>query len=71
MSISTHSVPYFLHSVCQLWCPRQRRIVMLNNEMDRGMGTWKEKQEEAKRIEEHQKSLLLKPKGKLLIKKKA
>ncbi|XP_024143956.1 39S ribosomal protein L52, mitochondrial [Oryzias melastigma] len=46
-----------------------RRIVMLNTEMDRGIETWKKKQEEAKRIEEHKKSLLLKPKGNLLVKK--
>ncbi|MEQ2243581.1 hypothetical protein ILYODFUR_008396 [Ilyodon furcidens] len=46
-----------------------RRIVMLTSEVDRGMEAWKEKQEEAKRMEEHKKSLLLKPKGKLLIKK--
>ncbi|XP_073331317.1 large ribosomal subunit protein mL52 [Pagrus major] len=46
-----------------------RRIVMLNNEVDTGMEAWSEKQEEAKRMEEHKKSLLLKPKGKLLIKK--
>ncbi|XP_047242208.1 39S ribosomal protein L52, mitochondrial [Girardinichthys multiradiatus] len=46
-----------------------KRIVMLNSEVDRGMEVWKEKQEEAKRLEEHKKSLLLKPKGKLLIKK--
>ncbi|KAK5599064.1 hypothetical protein CRENBAI_026347 [Crenichthys baileyi] len=46
-----------------------RRIVMLTSEVDRGMEVWKEKQEEAKRMEEHKKSLLLKPKGKLLIKK--
>lgn len=71
VSISTHRIPYFLHTICQPWCPRQRRIVMLNNEVDRGMDMWKETQEEARRIEEHKKSLLLKPKGKLLIKKKA
>ncbi|KAF1380691.1 hypothetical protein PFLUV_G00166500 [Perca fluviatilis] len=48
-----------------------RRIVMLNSEVDRGMEVWSEKQEEAKRMEEHKKSLLLKPKGKLLMKKKS
>ncbi|XP_028330864.1 large ribosomal subunit protein mL52 [Gouania willdenowi] len=47
-----------------------RRIVMLNSEVDQGMEVWQENQEEAKRMEEHQKSLLLKPKGKLLLKKK-
>uniref|UniRef100_A0A8D3BUW9 Large ribosomal subunit protein mL52 n=1 Tax=Scophthalmus maximus TaxID=52904 RepID=A0A8D3BUW9_SCOMX len=47
-----------------------RRIVMLNAEMDRGMDRWKEKQDEAKRLEEHKESLLFKPKGKLLLKKK-
>ncbi|KAM4564207.1 large ribosomal subunit protein mL52 [Fundulus diaphanus] len=46
-----------------------RRIVMLNSEVDRGIEVWEEKQQEAKRLEEHKKSLLLKPKGKLLIKK--
>uniref|UniRef100_A0A3B4F909 Large ribosomal subunit protein mL52 n=1 Tax=Pundamilia nyererei TaxID=303518 RepID=A0A3B4F909_9CICH len=50
---------------------RERRIVMLNSEVDRGMEAWREKQEEAKRMEEHKKSLLLKPKGKLLMKKKS
>ncbi|XP_041842009.1 39S ribosomal protein L52, mitochondrial [Melanotaenia boesemani] len=48
-----------------------RRIVMLSSEIDRGIQTWEEKQEEAKRTEEHKKSLLLKPKGKLLMKKKS
>ncbi|XP_051922337.1 39S ribosomal protein L52, mitochondrial [Hippocampus zosterae] len=47
-----------------------RRIVMLNSEIDRGIESWQQRQEEARRIEEHQKSLLLKPKGKLLRKKK-
>ncbi|XP_067436355.1 39S ribosomal protein L52, mitochondrial [Thunnus thynnus] len=46
-----------------------RRIVMLSSEVDRGMERWTEKQEETKRMEEHKKSLLLKPKGKLLMKK--
>ncbi|KAF3697849.1 39S ribosomal protein L52, mitochondrial [Channa argus] len=46
-----------------------RRIVMLNSEVDRGIERWSQKQEETKRIEEHKKSLLLKPKGKLLVKK--
>lgn len=49
----------------------QRRIVMLNEEVDRGMGTWKKKQEEQKMKEEHRKSLLLKPKGKVFLKKKS
>ncbi|XP_074480034.1 large ribosomal subunit protein mL52 [Sebastes fasciatus] len=48
-----------------------RRIVMLNSEVDSGMEAWSEKQEAAKRTEEHKKSLLLKPKGKLLMKTKA
>lgn len=47
-----------------------RRIVMLSNEVDQGIEAWKEKQAENRRIEEHKKSLLLKPKGKLLVKKK-
>nr|XP_057925117.1 39S ribosomal protein L52, mitochondrial [Doryrhamphus excisus] len=46
-----------------------RRIVMLNSEMDRGMESWREKKDEAQRMEEHKKSLLLKAKGKLLKKK--
>lgn len=49
----------------------QRRIVMLNAEMDKGVEMWKERQEEAKRAEEHKKSLLFKPKGRLLMKKKS
>ncbi|KAF7230205.1 mitochondrial ribosomal protein L52, partial [Nothobranchius furzeri] len=48
-----------------------RRIVMLSSEVDRGIEAWKEKQDEAKRLEEHKKSLLLKPKGKLLLKQKS
>ncbi|CAG5929144.1 unnamed protein product [Menidia menidia] len=48
-----------------------RRIVMLSSEVDKGIEAWEEKQEEAKRAEEHKKSLLLKPKGKLLMKKKS
>ncbi|XP_028998957.1 39S ribosomal protein L52, mitochondrial [Betta splendens] len=48
-----------------------RRIVMLDSEMDRGIERWRDKQEETKRMEEHKKSLLLKPKGKLLMKKKS
>ncbi|PWA28822.1 hypothetical protein CCH79_00012887 [Gambusia affinis] len=47
----------------------QRRIVMLNSEVDYGVEAWNKKQEEARRTEEHRKSLLLKPKGKLLMKK--
>ncbi|XP_010746534.3 large ribosomal subunit protein mL52 [Larimichthys crocea] len=47
-----------------------RRIVMLSSEVDRGIEAWSEKQENARRLEEHKKSLLLKPKGKLLMKKK-
>uniref|UniRef100_A0A8C4EA24 Large ribosomal subunit protein mL52 n=1 Tax=Dicentrarchus labrax TaxID=13489 RepID=A0A8C4EA24_DICLA len=47
-----------------------RRIVMLSTEMDRGMEAWREKQEAAKSMEEDKKSLLLKPKGSLLMKKK-
>lgn len=49
----------------------QRRIVMLNEEVDRGIETWKKKQEEDKMKEEHRKSLLLKAKGKALMKKKS
>ncbi|KAM6959716.1 large ribosomal subunit protein mL52 [Tautogolabrus adspersus] len=48
-----------------------RRIVMLSSEVDRGIEAWSEKQEEAKRMEQHKKSLLLKPKGKLLMNKKS
>lgn len=39
---------------------------MLSKEMDKGMESWQQKKEELKRVEEHQKSLLLKPKGRLL-----
>nr|XP_020480273.1 39S ribosomal protein L52, mitochondrial isoform X1 [Monopterus albus] len=46
-----------------------KRIVMLNSEMDRGIEMWKGRVEEAERMEEHKKSLLLKPKGKRLLKK--
>ncbi|CAL8325664.1 unnamed protein product [Lota lota] len=46
-----------------------RRVVMLSEEVDKGMESWQQKQEEAKRKEAHQKSLLLKPKGQLLLKK--
>ncbi|XP_062239715.1 39S ribosomal protein L52, mitochondrial [Platichthys flesus] len=48
-----------------------RRIVMLNDEVDKGVEKWKNKQGEAQRLEEHKKSLLLKPKGRLLLKKKS
>ncbi|XP_026154706.1 large ribosomal subunit protein mL52 [Mastacembelus armatus] len=47
-----------------------RRIVMLNSEVDRGIEMWKVKQEEATRMEQHKKSVLLKPKGKLIMNKK-
>ncbi|CAL9694646.1 unnamed protein product [Knipowitschia caucasica] len=43
-----------------------RRIAMLSSEMDGGVEAWAQKQEEAKRLEEHRKSQLLKPKGRLL-----
>ncbi|XP_072314875.1 large ribosomal subunit protein mL52 [Eucyclogobius newberryi] len=46
-----------------------RRIVMLSSEVDRGIEVWEQRQEEAKRLEEHRKSQLLKPKGRLLMKK--
>ncbi|KAG7241576.1 hypothetical protein INR49_025496 [Caranx melampygus] len=48
-----------------------QRIVMLSAEMDKGIEMWKERQDEAKRLEENEKSLLFKPKGKLLKKKKS
>ncbi|XP_029932053.1 large ribosomal subunit protein mL52 [Myripristis murdjan] len=48
-----------------------RRIVMLNSEVDRGMEAWAQRQEEARQMEEHKKSLLLKPKGDRLFKKKS
>ncbi|XP_071316064.1 large ribosomal subunit protein mL52 [Trachinotus anak] len=48
-----------------------RRIVMLNTEVDRGIEMWKERQDKAKRTEEHKKSLLFKPKGMSLMKKKS
>lgn len=43
---------------------------MLSSEVDQGIEVWKEKQAENARIEEHKKSLLLKPKGKFLVKKR-
>jgi len=46
-----------------------RRIVFLNKELDEGMEKWKQKVDAAKREAEYQKSLLLKPKGKKLLKK--
>ncbi|XP_077445907.1 large ribosomal subunit protein mL52 [Stigmatopora argus] len=46
-----------------------RRIVMLDSEVDKGLEMWQGKREEARRIEEHRKSLLLKPKGHLIKKK--
>ncbi|XP_056156186.1 39S ribosomal protein L52, mitochondrial [Lampris incognitus] len=48
-----------------------RRIVMLNTEVDKGMEAWTERKEQARRMEEHRKSLLLKPKGQLLRKRKS
>ncbi|XP_008281589.1 large ribosomal subunit protein mL52 [Stegastes partitus] len=48
-----------------------KRIVTLSSEVDQGIEMWKDKVAEAKRAEEHKKSLLLKPKGKLLMKKKS
>ncbi|XP_061664755.1 39S ribosomal protein L52, mitochondrial [Syngnathoides biaculeatus] len=47
-----------------------RRIVMLDSEIDRGIESCRERDEEAQRLRERQKSLLLKPKGHLLKKKK-
>uniref|UniRef100_A0A8C7W8C3 Large ribosomal subunit protein mL52 n=1 Tax=Oncorhynchus mykiss TaxID=8022 RepID=A0A8C7W8C3_ONCMY len=46
-----------------------RHVVNLSPEVDKGMEVWREKREEAKRIEERNKSILLKPKGNLLLKK--
>ncbi|KAM9827888.1 large ribosomal subunit protein mL52 [Neosynchiropus ocellatus] len=48
-----------------------RRIVMLNSEVDKGIESWQAQEEKTKRMEEHQRSLLLKPKGRLLMKKKS
>ena len=56
----------FSHSVLSVF---QRRIVMLSTEMDRGIEAYAKRQDDAKRIQEHKKSLLLKPKGNLLLKK--
>lgn len=42
----------------------------LSAEVDEGMKRWQEKEEEEKQKEEHVKSLLLKPKGNLLLKNK-
>uniref|UniRef100_A0A3P8UWM0 Large ribosomal subunit protein mL52 n=1 Tax=Cynoglossus semilaevis TaxID=244447 RepID=A0A3P8UWM0_CYNSE len=46
-----------------------RRVVMLNSEMDKGIQVWKDKLIETRQQEEQRKSLLFKPKGKLLKKK--
>ncbi|KAK7910353.1 hypothetical protein WMY93_015037 [Mugilogobius chulae] len=46
-----------------------RRIVMLSSEMDKGIEAWTQRQDKAKQLEEHKKSQLLKPKGRLLTKK--
>ncbi|KAF3837152.1 hypothetical protein F7725_004616 [Dissostichus mawsoni] len=60
-----------------MWSPgwremeERRRIVMLSSEVDKGIESWNDKQEEAQRMEEHNKSLLLKPKGMMLIKNKS
>lgn len=48
----------------------QRRAVYLNAEVDEGMKQWHERKEVEKQKEEHVKSLLLKPKGNLLLKNK-
>ncbi|XP_073693705.1 large ribosomal subunit protein mL52 [Garra rufa] len=47
-----------------------RRAVYLSAEVDEGMKRWQEKKEAEKQKEEHVKSLLLKPKGNLLLKNK-
>ncbi|XP_022534225.1 39S ribosomal protein L52, mitochondrial [Astyanax mexicanus] len=47
-----------------------RRAVYLNAEVDTGMDTWKAKKEEEQRRKEELKTSMLKPKGKLLLKKK-
>ncbi|KAI4808818.1 hypothetical protein KUCAC02_000862 [Chaenocephalus aceratus] len=44
---------------------------MLSSEVDKGIESWNDKREEAQRMEEHKKSLLLKPKGMMLIKNKS
>lgn len=44
---------------------------MLNEEVDRGIETCKKKKEEQKMKEEHRKSLVLKAKGKALLKNKS
>ncbi|KAL0970189.1 hypothetical protein UPYG_G00238520 [Umbra pygmaea] len=40
-----------------------RRVVTLSSEVDKGMEAWRDKQEEAIRMEEHRKARLFKPKG--------
>uniref|UniRef100_A0A671P4W1 Large ribosomal subunit protein mL52 n=1 Tax=Sinocyclocheilus anshuiensis TaxID=1608454 RepID=A0A671P4W1_9TELE len=47
-----------------------RRAEYLSAEVDEGMKRWQEKKEEEKQKEEHVKSLLLKPKGNVLLKNK-
>ena len=43
--------------------------MMLSTEMDKGIEAYAKRQEDARRMEEHKDSLLLKPKGRLLLKK--
>ncbi|MBN3299760.1 large ribosomal subunit protein mL52 [Amia ocellicauda] len=47
-----------------------RRVVVLSSEMDRGMERWDQKQVETRQRAAKTQSLLLKPKGKLLLKNK-
>ncbi|XP_069044818.1 large ribosomal subunit protein mL52 [Lepisosteus oculatus] len=47
-----------------------RRVVTLSSEVDSGMEKWRQRQEEARQSVEKQRSLLLKPKGQLLAKRK-
>ncbi|XP_029310818.1 large ribosomal subunit protein mL52 [Cottoperca gobio] len=46
-----------------------RRIVMLDSELDKGVEACSAREDKARRLEEQKQSLLLKPKGKLLLKK--
>lgn len=49
----------------------QRRAVNLSAEVDEGIKKWKAEKEEQERAREQLKSSMLKPKGKMLLKKKS
>ncbi|KAA0723144.1 39S ribosomal protein L52, mitochondrial [Triplophysa tibetana] len=47
-----------------------KRAVYLNAEMDEGMNQWQKRKNKERQKEEHLRSLMLKPKGNLLLKNK-